>query len=74
MGAVVYRRRQHVINLFVAQTSSMERRAARTDTLQGFNVRHWSERGLNYWAVSDLAKDELADFGERFESAMRAAG
>jgi anti-sigma factor RsiW len=74
VGAVVYRRRQHVINLFVAQTSSMERRAARIDTLQGFNVRHWSERGLNYWAVSDLARDELADFGERFESAMRAAG
>ena len=74
VGAVVYRRRQHVINLFVAQTSSMEHRAARTDTLQGFNVRRWSERGLNYWAVSDLARDELADFGERFESAMRTAG
>jgi anti-sigma factor RsiW len=74
VGAVVYRRRQHVINLFVAQTSSMERRAARTDNLQGFNVRRWSERGLNFWAVSDLARDELADFGERFESAMRAAG
>lgn len=74
VGAVVYRRRQHVINLFVAQTSNMEHRAARTDTLQGFNVRRWSERGLNFWAVSDLARDELADFGERFESAMRAAG
>ena len=74
VGAVVYRRRQHVINLFVAQTSSMEHRAAKTDTLQGFNVRRWSERGLNYWAVSDLARDELADFGERFESAMRTAG
>ncbi len=74
VGAVIYRRRQHVINLFVAQTSSMEHRAARTDTLQGFNVRRWSDRGLNFWAVSDLARDELADFGERFESAMRAAG
>jgi anti-sigma factor RsiW len=72
VGAVVYRRREHVINLFVAQTSSMERRAAKTDTIQGFNVRRWSERGLNFWAVSDLARDELADFGERFESAMRS--
>ena len=74
IGAVVYRRRQHVINLFVSQTSSTERRPAKIDTIQGFNIRHWSERGLNYWAVSDLAKDELADFGERFESAIRAAG
>ena len=56
----------------VAQTSSMERHAARTETIQGFNIRRWSDRGLNFWAVSDLGKDELADFGERFESAMRA--
>src|SRR5947199_232134 len=74
IGAVVYRRRQHVINLFVSQTASTQRRPAKIETIQGFNIRHWSDRGLNYWAVSDLAKDELADFGERFESAMRAAG
>ena len=68
IGAVVYRRRQHVINLFVAQTASTERRAAKIETIQGFNIRRWSDRGLNYWAVSDLAKDELADFGEKFEA------
>lgn len=71
IGAVVYRRRQHIINLFVSQTATTEHRPARTETIQGFNIRHWSDRGLNYWAVSDLARDELADFGERFESAMR---
>jgi anti-sigma factor RsiW len=74
LGAVVYRRRSHVINLFVAQTANTEHRAAKTETVQGFNIRRWSERGLNFWAVSDLARDELADFGERFEAAMRAAG
>ena len=73
IGAVVYKRRQHVINLFVAQTGNTERRGARIDTVQGFNIRHWSDRGLNYWAVSDLAKDELAEFGEKFEGAMRSA-
>jgi anti-sigma factor RsiW len=72
IGAIVYRRRSHVINLFVAQTASTERRAAKIESLQGFNIRHWSERGLNYWAVSDLAKDELAEFGEKFENAMRS--
>ena len=72
IGAVVYRRRQHVINLFVAQTGSTERRAAKIEMVQGFNIRHWSDRGLNYWAVSDLAKDELADFGEKFESGLKS--
>jgi anti-sigma factor RsiW len=72
IGAVVYRRRQHVINLFVAQTANTDHRAARTETLQGFNIRYWSDRGLNYWAVSDLSADEFAEFSDKFESAMRA--
>jgi anti-sigma factor RsiW len=71
IGAVVYRRRQHVINLFVAQTTSMEHRAARTENFQGFNIRYWSDRGLNFWAVSDLGADELAEFSDKFEAAMR---
>ena len=72
IGAVVYKRRQHVINLFVAQTASTERKTAKVSTLQGFNIRRWSDRGLNYWAVSDLGADELTEFGDKFESAMRA--
>ena len=72
IGAVVYKRRQHVINLFVAQTADTERRPARITTLQGFNIRRWSDRGLNYWAVSDIGADELTEFGEKFETAMKA--
>ena len=73
VGAIVYRRRLHVINLFVAQTASTETRAARTETFQGFNIRRWSGGGLNYWAVSDLAADELAEFSEKFEAAMKSS-
>jgi anti-sigma factor RsiW len=73
VGAVVYRRRLHVINLFVAQTGSTESRAAKTETFQGFNVRSWSEGGLNYWAVSDIAADELAEFSEKFQGAMKGS-
>jgi anti-sigma factor RsiW len=71
IAAVVYRRRAHLINLFVSQTASTEHQSAKMETIQGFNIRRWSDRGLNYWAVSDLAKDELAEFGDKFESAMR---
>ena len=70
IGAVVYRRRQHIINLFVAQTSNTERRAAKMETMQGFNVRRWSQQGLNFWAVSDIGADELAEFGEKIEAAL----
>lgn len=71
LGAVVYRRRQHVINLFVAQTADTVHRPPRTETMQGFNCRHWSNRGLNFWAVSDLGADELAEFVDRFEATMK---
>jgi anti-sigma factor RsiW len=71
IGAVVYRRRQHVINLFVAQTASPEHRPPRTETMQGFNCRRWSNRGLNFWAVSDLGADELVEFVDKFEAAMQ---
>ena len=73
IGAIVYKRRAHVINLFVAQTASTERQPARMDTIQGFNIRRWSEAGLNFWAVSDLAADELAEFGDKFEAAMKSS-
>ena len=73
IGAIVYRRRAHVINLFVAQTASTERQPAKLETIQGFNIRRWSDRGLNYWAISDLAKDELAEFGDKFERAMQGS-
>jgi anti-sigma factor RsiW len=73
IGAIVYRRRTHVINLFVAQTTNAESRMAKIETVQGFNIRHWSERGLTYWAVSDLNADELADFGSKVELATGAS-
>jgi anti-sigma factor RsiW len=72
IGAVVYRRRQHVINLFVSQTATAERQPGKIETIQGFNIRRWGDRGLNYWAVSDIGADELAEFGEKFEAASRA--
>ncbi|MHC2520680.1 anti-sigma factor family protein [Bradyrhizobium diazoefficiens] len=71
IGAVVYRRRQHVINLFVSQTSSTEHRPPKTQTMQGFNCRRWGDRGLNFWAVSDLGADELAEFVDKFGAAMK---
>jgi anti-sigma factor RsiW len=71
IGSVVYRRRQHIINLFVAQTSDTERRPARMEHIQGFNIRTWSEQGMKFWAVSDVAPDELAEFGEKFEATLK---
>jgi anti-sigma factor RsiW len=71
-GAVVYRRRAHIINVFVTQSSNAEHRPAGMEAFQGFNIRRWNHRGLNCWAVSDLGADELSEFGEKFEAAVKA--
>jgi len=71
VAAIVYRRRIHVINLFCAPAPGASKRAASMEGLQGFNVRRWTENGLNLWAVSDIGADELMEFGEKFEAALK---
>jgi len=72
IGVVVYGYRKHVINLFVARAANQEHRAPRTKTFQGFNIRYWSDRGLNYWAVSDMEVGKLVEFTEKLEAAARS--
>ena len=74
VASVVYQRRKHVINLFVAQRLGAKQAGAMAETIQGYNVRHWSEQGLDFWAVSDLAGDELDEFVQRISAAVRPSG
>jgi anti-sigma factor (TIGR02949 family) len=62
VAALVYQRRQHIINLFVLPASDTV--AAPTDarTVRGFHVRHWIRDGMAFWAVSDLNDAELDQF------------
>jgi anti-sigma factor RsiW len=74
VASVVYRRRKHVINLFVGQRLGTARAGAKTERIQGYNVRHWTAEGLDFWAVSDIAADELQEFGQKFAAAVRGPG
>jgi anti-sigma factor RsiW len=57
-AALVYRRRLHVINVFVWPASGRDV-FARDRTVNGYNLVHWTAGGLNYWAVSDLDPSDL---------------
>jgi anti-sigma factor RsiW len=73
VAVVVYQRRKHVINLFVAQRLGKSRPTS--ETIQGYNARHWSQAGLDFWAVSDLAGDELDEFVQKIARAVpRSSG
>jgi anti-sigma factor RsiW len=62
VAAIVYQRRQHVINLFTWPAAGAADRAAKTDARQGYNVVSWLRGGMNYWVVSDLNPKELGEF------------
>ena len=72
VAAIVYRRRVHVINLFVMQGMGPALPSPKLSVVQGFNILRWTDQGLNLMAVSDLAQDELEEFETKFETAAKA--
>jgi mycothiol system anti-sigma-R factor len=70
IAALVYKHREHIINLFV--WPSREATAAapvRAVARRGYNVLHWTEGGMTYWAVSDLNATEMRSFVSAYASA-----
>ena len=65
--ALVYRRREHLINLFVLPASRGDLGA--TLSRHGYSLRHWNEGDLGFWAASDAAPSELAEFERVFRAA-----
>jgi anti-sigma factor (TIGR02949 family) len=65
--ALVYRRREHVINVFVLPASRGD--LGVNLTRRGYSLRHWDEGDLGFWAVSDAAPTELAEFERVFRAA-----
>jgi anti-sigma factor RsiW len=61
VAALVYKRSQHTINLFTWPGGASDS-APRLESLQGYNVAHWTHSGMQWWAVSDLGADELKLF------------
>jgi anti-sigma factor RsiW len=61
VAALVYGRRQHLINVFVWPAGE---RAGAAPSLEsrGYHMLHWATPQYTYWVVSDLGLAELRDF------------
>jgi len=68
VAALVYRSRQHVINLFVWPDGQSGARAHALSK-QGYNVLAWKDGDMNFWAVSDVNAADLKTFAEAYSSA-----
>jgi anti-sigma factor RsiW len=65
--ALVYKRRDHVINVFLTPADRQPDAAVRAVNVRGFHLLHWVRSGRAYWAVSDLNQEELREFVRQFQ-------
>jgi anti-sigma factor RsiW len=65
VAALVYRRRQHIINVLIWPSDSNSTQPLGPPlSRQGFNILHWTSSGMNYWVISDLNPTELRQFAQ----------
>jgi len=73
VAAVVYKRANHVINLFTWPAQEKGEGAggfAAMSLSGGYNAVKWTDaNGMEYWAVSDAAGKEVMDFAKAFDAA-----
>jgi anti-sigma factor RsiW len=71
-AALVYQRREHLINLFIWPARSEAGGSDTVLTRQGYHLVHWRASGMSYWAVSNLNREELQEFvqGVRQQTSM----
>jgi anti-sigma factor RsiW len=62
VAILVYKRRQHIINLFIWLATPDGEAATKTELRHGYHLIHWTQSGMTYWAVSDLNALELQKF------------
>lgn len=59
VAALVYRHRQHYINVFVWPAAAGIGPNPRYQSEHGYNMYSWTQSGMNFWAVSDVSAGSL---------------
>jgi anti-sigma factor RsiW len=66
-AALVYQGGKHLIDLFAWPTAESIDRDPSTGARDGYNFVRWRQDGMAFWAVSDLAPDELSAFVKKWQ-------
>src|SRR5215510_12007403 len=66
VATLVYRHRQHLISLSEVPGRTI---AAPESQIAGYNIVSWTDDGVAYWAVSDVAAADLDAFAKAFRAA-----
>ena len=71
VAALVYQRNKHMINVFIWPSKEAESEPTPSKPSQGYNLIHWSDSGMTFWAASDLNEKELMGFAKGFSAGNR---
>jgi anti-sigma factor RsiW len=69
VAALVYQRAKHIIDLYVWPQANGPAGAPKIGERNGYNVVHWTENGMAFWAVSDVERSQLLDFAKLWRRA-----
>jgi anti-sigma factor RsiW len=67
VAVVVYKRREHVVNVFIWPSGNDEGQGLRDLTSEGYHLLRWTRSGLTFWAVSDVNGADLESLAGLFQ-------
>jgi len=70
VAALIYQRQKHYINLYVWPGEQGNNTGEVATKRQGYNLLHWTNSSMDYWAVSDLNGVELHEFAQLVQQAQ----
>ena len=62
VAALIYKHRQHVINVFTYPHADSA--ALAVSEQRGYHIVHWAGSGMEYWLISDVNAAELQQLAE----------
>ena len=68
VAALIFHRNKHVINLFIWSANEKDSKPVASKSIQGYNLIHWKNAGMTFWAVSDLNEKELMEFVQDYDT------
>ena len=70
VAALIYQRQKHYINLYIWPAEQSNATSEVAAKRQGYNLLHWTDASMKYWAVSDLNGVELHEFARLVQEAQ----
>ncbi len=70
VAVLVYLRNKHVVELYIRPANAQL--ALTSEVQRGFNLLHWADGAMEYWAVSDVERGELQRMAASWEARIRA--